>query len=513
MANTYFIDALLGNDLNSGTSPGATGAWATIDKAMNNVLAGDKVWVKGSADYNETATIDTVGSGNAPIVFEGYTSVTGDGGRATINGQNTRVACINDSLGNVDGFYVFKNFRFTDGTTACFATSVGLMTFKNCKFDDANSTAWVDVNGGYVFEDCEFANNNDSGLFASSRLLCLGCKFTNNTFEDLHGSNFFAAFCTFFSNGDAGVSSRSSSEFGFVFNSTFDGDSKDTVTASEFTGVGSMQNSIVNCIFYDNATGIRSVIGERLISRNNLFGSNTAKYAGTAGTFTSEISGAPAFNNEAGLDYRLQGTSSGIKNGFDGGIVNGFSTGMDIGAFQVLGTGIVLSSHNNINLYEHGKSSISGSNNLFTKGIGLITDNIHLFVKASGTPSSGLGSGDDQFCLTLEQFIKNGDFNPQIIGRFTSDPSSVTIEVWNVIDGRNNAVTLDSDVCYQIGDTGRWAWSTINLLSSGIGGIINQFVYEMGADTGETFTGEFILNTRRINSYKIPRNNDHILRI
>lgn len=69
----------VGDDANVGTSEGSGNAWKTIDKAMNTVAAGDKVWVKASANYTELVTIDTVGSIAAPIVFEGYTSTTGDG--------------------------------------------------------------------------------------------------------------------------------------------------------------------------------------------------------------------------------------------------------------------------------------------------------------------------------------------------------------------------------------------------------------------------------------------------
>jgi len=122
-------------------------------------------------------------------------------------------------------------------------------------------------------------------------------------------------------------------------------------------------------------------------------------------------------------------------------------------------------------------------------GSGQLTDNINLFIR--GTPSVG----DDNFGITLDQLFKNGDFNPQIIGRFTTNPSSVTIEVWDVID--NNSIVSLSDVdCYEIGNTDRWAFSTINLPP--LTRRVNQYVFKMTANTAEVFEGEFILKTKKV---------------
>ena len=54
---TYFVSAATGNDADTGLTEAL--AWLTIDKAMNTVVAGDKVWVKADGNYTETATIDT----------------------------------------------------------------------------------------------------------------------------------------------------------------------------------------------------------------------------------------------------------------------------------------------------------------------------------------------------------------------------------------------------------------------------------------------------------------------
>ena len=79
---TYYVSDATGNDGDTGLTELL--AWATIDHAMNTVVAGDKVWVKADGDYTETATIDTIGTNVSPIVFAGYTSTPRDGGQATI---------------------------------------------------------------------------------------------------------------------------------------------------------------------------------------------------------------------------------------------------------------------------------------------------------------------------------------------------------------------------------------------------------------------------------------------
>lgn len=147
--------------------------------------------------------------------------------------------------------------------------------------------------------------------------------------------------------------------------------------------------------------------------------------------------------------------------------------------------------------------------NLFINGPISINDNITLFINGdtSGTPLVG----DDNFCLTIDQLFKTADYNPQIIGRFITSPSSVTIEVWNVIGGTNDVISLINNSCYQINDTGRWAWSTINLPP--LQHSNSQFVYRMTGINMEIFDGQFILKTNQTGQEKISRDNSHIRKI
>jgi len=57
---TYYVDTAVGDDGNLGTSEGAGNAWATIQHAVDNVAADDKVWVKASGTYSEA--LDATGA-------------------------------------------------------------------------------------------------------------------------------------------------------------------------------------------------------------------------------------------------------------------------------------------------------------------------------------------------------------------------------------------------------------------------------------------------------------------
>lgn len=164
-----------------------------------------------------------------------------------------------------------------------------------------------------------------------------------------------------------------------------------------------------------------------------------------------------------------------------------------------------------IDSFIHGLNTTNNSIDLVIVGPLQITNNAYLYVRGTVSGLPPLETGDDDFGLSLEQLFKNGDYNPQIIGRFTTDPDSVTIEIWDIMDGANTLLVLSSNDCYQISDTGRWAFSTINLPQ--LPNIINQYVYRMTGDTTETFDGKFILRAQKENTNKIPRNNNHIKKV
>ena len=81
---------------------------------------------------------------------------------------------------------------------------------------------------------------------------------------------------------------------------------------------------------------------------------------------------------------------------------------------------------------------------------------------------------------------------PQLIGVFDNPATTVNIQVWNITDGNNAQVPISSSGCYEIGDTSRWGWSTANMPVAV--GNAKHYFYNMVADTGENFEGQFILD-------------------
>jgi len=313
---TYYVDMSAGADTNAGTSAGAGNAWKTIAHAMDVVAAGDKVWVKASAEYTNAAIIVTAGASNAPITFEGYTTTTGDGGRATMN-ASAATRCLGDGLAaNTAIYYVFKNLRFTGGIAGGVTTDCNNLTFKNCKFD-TNGVNGITARLS-MYEACEFSSNIEKGAqFSTALSIFIACKFYNNGTDGLFSNDAVVCVeCTFFSNSGNGIVVGT---HGVIINCTIDGDAKDTTVGLSATEPASLL-AVVNTILYDCATGFTGVAGrgDRLVSRNNCVNSNTTAYS-NASTFTGEVTSAPQFTNEVGgADYTPAAGSPLINAGLNG---------------------------------------------------------------------------------------------------------------------------------------------------------------------------------------------------
>ena len=320
---TYYVDMSAGANTNAGTSAGAGNAWKTIARAMDVVVGGDKVWVKASAEYTNPAIIATAGASNAPITFEGYTTTTGDGGRATMN-TTEATRCLGTSYGlaaNTAIYYVFKNFRFTGAIADGVNTDCNNLTFKNCKFD-TNGTNGITARLS-LYEACEFSSNTGAGCVIDDGGGCfLGCRFYSNGGNGLtcQSNTGVVLGCTFFSNAGNNMKLGGTDMLSVVYNCTCDGDGKDSNAGISWNGTGHMAVA-VNTVLYDCGIGLDSPggnMGERVISRNNLVNANTTAYTNAA-TFTGEVTSAPAFVNEVGgADYTPAAGSPLINAGLNG---------------------------------------------------------------------------------------------------------------------------------------------------------------------------------------------------
>lgn len=102
------------------------------------------------------------------------------------------------------------------------------------------------------------------------------------------------------------------------------------------------------------------------------------------------------------------------------------------------------------------------------------------------------GEGTTEFS-TIEDLIKNFNYNPQIIGKFTSmAATTATIEVWDITNGQEQALSLTTNACYAIANTGRFGWDTKNLPPQT--DRTKQYAYRMTSNLGETFEGQFTVS-------------------
>lgn len=149
------------------------------------------------------------------------------------------------------------------------------------------------------------------------------------------------------------------------------------------------------------------------------------------------------------------------------------------------------------NLFINGHNDYTTSGDLFTYGLDNISGSISLLVFApppnlfdvtnlyiTGPSLSGV------IDTTIDWLLKSSDHNPQIIGTLEG-ATTVNIQLWEITNGQNAPVFITSSGCYQIGNTGRWGWSTINLPT--YSSYQRQYFYNMIADNNETFIGQFFL--------------------
>jgi len=164
-------------------------------------------------------------------------------------------------------------------------------------------------------------------------------------------------------------------------------------------------------------------------------------------------------------------------------------------------------------LYTAGHESIVGSGDLFVHGIYADTARIDLFMSSpepsSGNhdlfvhgvaPASGASGG---LAKPIDWLLRAADHHPQIIGTFETPANLVNIQVWDITNGENTPVSVASSGCYQIGNTGRWGWSTANLPT--VYGHARQYFYIMTSDATETFDGQFFMDTPEGAKWVHPR--------
>ena len=152
------------------------------------------------------------------------------------------------------------------------------------------------------------------------------------------------------------------------------------------------------------------------------------------------------------------------------------------------------------NIFVHGYDSLAASGNLFTLAPPPdIYDTRPLYMRSPEPETNGINmfvcgrvSSTWTIAPRIDWLLKTQDYNPQIIGLLDSLASGVNIEVWDITGGDNTVISLTSSVCYAIGTTSRWGWSTANLPV--YRGYKKHYFYKMTSNLGDTFEGQFLLD-------------------
>ena len=128
--------------------------------------------------------------------------------------------------------------------------------------------------------------------------------------------------------------------------------------------------------------------------------------------------------------------------------------------------------------------SVSGSADLFVGGYSVVSASRSLFIEGATTPVEPM--------RIIHHLVKTGDYNPQLLGSLTGTPTSVNIEVWDIVNAQNTLVAVTASGCYAIGNTGKWGWSTANLPFTSQQKKYHYY-YRMTSNESVTADGEFFI--------------------
>jgi hypothetical protein len=301
----------------SGLTWAIGGSFATINKGMSVVDAGDKCYVKATASYAEEIIVDTVGTSTSNVLFEGYSSTVGDDGKVTIEGTGLN-SCMSSSLTGI--YYIFNNFIFQNATNrgVTFVTE-DYVRFYNCEFlNNGYTGVIVDTTGNFI--NCVFTGNAFGGAYCDGGKF-LGCIFGNNTEPHIDGNSGISLLykCVFYE-GKASTFTVGNNNITTI-GCTFDGEN----TASQIyqSAVTTQTVVFVDNICYDYTTALATNASSYPYNQfliNNLMFSNGTDYSNTFWDCgRNDVTTAPAFTDEANNDYTLGATSPAIDAGITPG--------------------------------------------------------------------------------------------------------------------------------------------------------------------------------------------------
>lgn len=301
-------------------------AYTSLATALEaaNVAPGDKVLVSGT--FNETVSITEVGEFTNPVVVAGDDR-TGGAGRGnpvmfTIDGENSRTNCLDDSLADVAAYYVFKNMRCTRAVSHGLTLPLDDCDYIDCRFDN-NGGRGASVDDNHAFFRCQFDNNSSHGAGNDGGVSYRYCVAFANGGNQIGASGSMAGLgCYIYALSDNNFGIGTASSVGQSYtNCTVDGSgATGTTTAFAMEGGTPTLASFVNNIAVNCAIGLDAGrdIGERAIVYNNLFFNNTTDIQDlTLGYDDARITSDPQFTDADNDDYSLSRSSPAIGTGTD----------------------------------------------------------------------------------------------------------------------------------------------------------------------------------------------------
>lgn len=311
---TRYVNASTGANTGSALTPET--AWRTLTYAEANVVGGDHIYCTGT--FTETWTLTfAAGSGVNSLIFEGYDTTPGDGGRAIIDGESTRANCLTTAAHRA--YRIFKNWELKNATAIALSCAAQTNTWFH-NFVVSGGTTGVSLGSSCHLTHGLFQNSSSSHTVThAGNGVHLGSAFVSSAANCTNQSsvgNLLALWCLFVNPASAnnGVSAvGGSTATSILVNNVFDGRNnasrRSFLTATPIAG-----NTLFNNIFargqygvYTSSTGQDS--SRQWVFRRTMFSEITSKYLNNIGNdtyadlFTNEVNQSPAWVDAPNLDY------------------------------------------------------------------------------------------------------------------------------------------------------------------------------------------------------------------
>ncbi len=327
----HYVDHAVGNDGNAGHAEGAGNAWKTVQKAVDNTVAGDRINIKAvGGDYvwdeidqedhgaNQCLAIDTGGDLAAGTwkVLEGYTTTIGDGGMVVFDANNdtkpmTRISNVkNVCCRNITFSNVSHNAPGTNSAVYILDNGPGVFVknilFINCVFTDSRHGVNSSTEPrGIYFIDCVFHDVEATGMLITGGSVFIyncvayncgsqGFRFARNVGACI---NSIAYNCGSLFAGDAGIIADTGEAYVLAVG--------DTVYSQNSVGIKT--NNAASVILAINAIVSDSGSENFIQSAGTLSGLYTCSYnGGAADDFTlwgGNVTDNPRFGNPGSDDF------------------------------------------------------------------------------------------------------------------------------------------------------------------------------------------------------------------